>query len=313
MAEIFVGVDVGKKWLDVAVHESDESWRVSNDLEGIEQLEKRLQGMGATLVVFEATGGLEMAAVLGLSSAGLAVAVVNPTRVRDFARATGVLAKTDKIDARVIAHFAASVRPQVRRLQNEAEIALAALLTRRRQVVDTLTAEKNRRGSTHSTLLARLERHIAWLEAELAELNQAITQAVRDNPEWQAKSVILESTPGVGPVTTTTLLADLPELGSLNRKQIAALVGLAPFNKDSAKKRGRRRIFGGRANVRSVLYMATLSAIRFNPVIQRFYDSLTKRGKPFKVAMVACMRKLLTILNAMLRHNQPWRDSPARS
>lgn len=313
MAEIFVGVDVGKVWLDVAVHGSEASWRVSNDLEGIEQLTRELQELGATLVVFEATGGLEMPAVLALSSAGLGVAVVNPTRVRDFARATGVLAKTDEIDASVIAHFAAAVRPRVRRLQNEAEIALGALLTRRRQVIETLTAEKNRRSSTHATLQERLERHIAWLEEELAALNQDIAQAVQANPEWQVKSAILESTPGVGPVTTTTLLADLPELGTLNRKQIVALVGLAPFNKDSANKRGRRRIFGGRANVRSVLYMATLSAVRFNPVIKRFYESLLKRGKPFKVAMVACMRKLLTILNAMLRHNQPWRTNPARS
>lgn len=311
MAKTYVGVDVGKVWLDVAVHEGAASWRVSNDVEGIEQLTQELQELGATLVVFEATGGLEMPAVLALSSAGVGVAVVNPTRVRDFARATGVLAKTDEIDAGVIAHFASAVRPRVRRLQNEAEIALGALLTRRRQVIETLTAEKNRRSSTHTTLQERLERHIAWLEEELADLNQDIAQAVRANPEWQAKSAILESTPGVGPVTTSTLLADLPELGTLNRKQIVALVGLAPFNKDSANKRGRRRIFGGRANVRSVLYMATLSATRFNPVIKKFFDSLLKRGKLFKVAMVACMRKLLTILNAMLRHNQPWRIKPA--
>lgn len=309
--EVFVGIDVGKAQLDVAVWGREQTWKFANDMDGISELREFLQELGPTLIVLEATGGYEMAAMLELSSAGLPAVVVNPTRVRDFARATGKLAKTDKIDAQVIAHFAQAVRPAVRQLRTEAEVGLSALLTRRRQLMQMLTGEKNRLGTAPLATRERIEAHIAWLQAELADLAQETKAFIKEDPVWQQKEALLQSVPSVGPVTSSTLLADLPELGSLNRKQIAALVGLAPFNKDSGGKHGKRRIFGGRASVRNTLYMATLSATRHNPAIKRFNESLIARGKPPKVALTACMRKLLTILNAILRHNQPWRAEPA--
>lgn len=307
MRETYVGIDVGKAQLDVAVRERDLHWQVTNDFDGIGALATRLQELAPTLIVIEATGGLEQLAVLELSSVELPVAVVNPTRVRDFARATGHLAKTDAIDAGVLAHFAQAVHPNIQRLLSDAEVYLGAVLTRRRQVIANMTAEKNRLLSTHAGLQERVQRLITWLQEELESLNTEIEQCVQDDPVWQEKQAMFESVPGVGPVTAVTMLADLPELGSLNRKEIAALAGLAPFNKDSGPRRGRRRIFGGRAAVRSVLYMAVLSAKKHNPVIKAFYDRLLKNGKPKKVAITACMRKLLVILNAMARDNEPWR------
>ena len=253
-----------------------------------------------------------MPLVADLALAKLPVAVVNPTRVRQFARATGQLAKTDRLDAQVLAHFAQAVQPHARPLRTPEEEHLTALVTRRRQLVTMLTAEKNRRISTRPQLLQRLEKHVQWLEQELKSLEEEIARFIDDNPLWEEKNAVLRSTPGVGPVTASTLLAELPELGTLNRQKIAALVGVAPVNKDSGKKRGKRRVFGGRAAVRRTLYMAALNAVRFNPVIRSFYERLLRRGKEKKVALTACMRKLLVILNAMLRDRRTWQPYEAR-
>jgi transposase len=304
--EAFVGIDVGKAHLEVALWDSETSWRVSNDGDGIEKLITRLQALSPRLIVVEATGGLELPVVAAMASAELPVAVVNPTRVRDFARATGQLAKTDRLDALVLAHFAQAVRPKLRPLRSEEGEQLAALLTRRRQLVAMLTAEKNRLVSTRPQLRQRLQKHIEWLQEELKSLDEEIASLIDSNPLWEEKNALLRSVPGIGPVTAATLLAELPELGTLNRQKIAALVGVAPVNKDSGKKRGKRRVFGGRTSVRRALYMAALNASRFNPVIRSFYERLLGRGKEKKVALTACMRKLLVILNAMLCHHQAW-------
>jgi transposase len=262
------------------------------------------------LIVVEASGGWELPLVAELAAAGQPVAVVNPTRVRAFARSKGQLAKTDRLDAQVLAHFAQAIRPPVRPLRSQAHEHLVGLVTRRRQVVAMLTAEKNRRYTARATLQTRLTAHIAWLETELADLEAELRHWIQADPTWRAQAVLLASVPGVGPVTATTLVAELPELGQRNRQEIAALVGVAPLNKDSGKKRGRRRVFGGRAGVRRTLYMATLVATRCNPVIRTFYQRLLAAGKEKKVALTACMRKLLVILNAMLKTQQPWRYQP---
>jgi transposase len=306
-AEVFVGIDVSKQWLDVAVYENPEVWRVSNEPSGWLELVKRLKPLAPSLVVLEATGGFEMLVTAGLHHAHLPVVVMNAKRVRDFARATGRWAKTDKLDAKVIAHFAAAVRPALRDLPDEQEEQLTALLTRRRQLLEMLTIEKNRLGTVRATMRPEIEEHLQWLSEKVADLDAEIDDFIRQSPTWQATDELLQSVPGVGRVTSTTLVALLPELGRLNRQEIAALVGVAPMNKDSGRKQGRRRIFGGRASVRSVLYMAALSATRFNPVIKAFYATLLSRGKDKKVALTACMRKLLVILNAMLHTQQPWR------
>jgi transposase len=305
--EIFVGIDVSKAWLDIAVHEQEETFRVSNDDPGIAKLVQWLKEEQPTLIVLEPTGGFEKLVVAELTQAGLPVVVVNAKRVRDFARATGRLAKTDKLDAKVLAHFAAAIRPPVRSLRSPEEEQLTALLTRRKQVLDMLTEEKNRLVTVRAKMRTDIETHIEWLSNSLKALNQEIGSFVESSPVWKEKEVVLQSVPGVGPVTSATMLGMLPELGKLNRQQIAALVGVAPVNKDSGRKQGRRRVYGGRAEVRSVLYMAALAAKKFNPVIRKFYERLIKQGKEKKVALTACMRKLLVILNAMLRTNQPWR------
>jgi transposase len=310
-AEIFVGIDVSKAWLDVAVHEQKETLRFSNTDAGIANLVQKLKKLKPRLIVLEPTGGFEMLVVAELSQASLPIAVVNAKRVRDFAKATGQMAKTDKLDARVLAHFAAAVRPELRSLRNEEEEQLAALLTRRRQILDMLTVEKNRLGTVRANMRPALETHIDWLSHNLKELDQAIEDLVKGSPLWKAKDSLLQSVPGVGPVTSATLLGLLPELGLLNRQEIAALVGVAPLNKDSGRKKGKRRIFGGRADVRSVLYMAALSAKKHNPFIRTFYERLIRHGKEKKVALTACMRKLLVILNAMVRTHQPWRSQTA--
>jgi transposase len=258
------------------------------------------------LIVLEPTGGFEMLVAAELTQANLPAVVVNAKRVRDFARATGKLAKTDKLDARVLAHFAAAVRPPLRRLRSEEEEQLTALLTRRRQIVDMLTVEKNRLVTVRAKMRTAIEAHIRWLSENLKELDQEIEDFVESSPLWKEHDALLQSVPGVGRVTSGTLLAMLPELGKLNRQEIAALVGVAPLNKDSGKKQGRRRVYGGRADVRSVLYMAALAAKKYNPVIKKFYDRLIQHGKEKKVALTACMRKLLVILNAMIRSHQPW-------
>jgi transposase len=306
--EVFVGIDVSKDRLDVAVRPSGEHESEPNGPHISDAFVQRLRALQPTLIVVEATGGLEAALVAALAQAKLPVAVVNPRRVRDFARASGQLAKTDSLDADVLAHFAEAIRPSVRPLPTADSERLAALATRRRQVIDILTSERNRQHTVAGWMRDRIAEHIQWLEAEVQALDKELRQFIDQNPTWQATDEVLQSTPGIGPVTALTLVADLPELGQLDRQAIAALVGVAPMNRDSGHKRGKRRTQGGRARVRSVLYMATLSASRFNPVIRAFYERLLKRGKEPKVALVACMRKLLVILNAMVKNQQPWRE-----
>ena len=310
-AEVFVGIDISKAWLDIAVHEQAEAYRVGNDEVGIANLVKRLKKLKSTLIVLEPTGGFEMLVVAELTHAGLPVVAINAKRVRDFARATGRLAKTDKLDAKVLAHFAAAVRPVLRSLRSEEEEQLTALLTRRRQVLDMLTVEKNRLVTVRAQMRSEIEAHIQWLSKSLKALDIEIEDFVKSSAVWKEKGALLQSVPGVGPVTSATMLGMLPELGKLNRQEIAALVGVAPLNKDSGQKQGKRRVYGGRADVRSVLYMAALAAKKFNPVIRKFYERLIKQGKEKKVALTACMRKLLVILNAMMHSNQPWRTQTA--
>jgi transposase len=304
-----LGIDVAKARLDLAVHETGEAWSCTNDPSGWAELLTRLAAGPCSRIVVEASGGLEVPLLAELWAARLPVALVNPSRVRQFARSLGLLAKTDKLDARLLARFAQAVQPPLTPLPTAGEQQLAALVNRRRQVVDMLTAENNRLLTAPGSVQERIRQHIAWLEAELAALNQDRDDFIRRTPEWREKARLLRSVPGVGPVLTTTLLAGLPELGRLNRKQIAALAGVAPFNDDSGRRRGKRRVKGGRASVRQVLYMATLSATRFNPVIRAFYRRLLAQGKLKKVALTACMRKLLTILNAMIHQQQPWRPA----
>jgi transposase len=302
----FVGIDVSKTYLDLAVGKEGEVTRLGNDEKGISQIVARLQEVQPDLIVLESTGGLERALITELFFAHLPVSLVNPGRVREFAKSIGQLAKTDKIDARLLAHFAEAVQPARVILPNEQEQYLSALMTRRRQVIDMLTAEKNHLLSTPTRLRELVERNITWLEKQLHELNAQIDDFVDHDPIFHTKNDILRTTPGVGPVLTNILLSDLPELGRLDRKEIASLVGVAPFNRDSGMFRGKRRIKGGRANIRTVLYMATVAAIRWNPILKIFYDRLLAKGKVKKVALVACMRKLLTILNAMIRDMQPF-------
>lgn len=304
--KIYAGIDVAKTRLDIAMRPAGQRWSVSNDEAGIAGLVARLRALSPALVVLEASGGLELPVVAALATASLPVAVVNPRQVRDFAKATGKLAKTDKLDAQVLAHFGEAVQPTPRPLPDPQAQMLGALLTRRRQTVVMLTTEKNRLSSALAPVRPRLEAHIAWLEQELADLDDNLGQRLKESPLWREREDWLRSVPGVGPVLTLTLLAELPELGTLDRKQIAALVGVAPFNRDSGILRGKRTVWGGRAPVRTALYMATLVATRFNPVIRTFYQRLCAAGKPKKVALTACMRKLLTILNAMLKHRTPW-------
>lgn len=304
--EKYVGIDVSKPQLDIAVRPSNERWVSPNDAAGIAQVVKRMQELKPTLIVVEATGGLEQPVVVALSAAQLPVAVVNPRQPRDFAKATGRLAKTDQLDADNLAHYGQAVQPEPRDVPDEASQQLSALLTRRRQVVEMLTAERNRLSSALPATAERIRQHLDWLAQELSDLDDELKHHIDHNEQWQAKADLLQSTPGVGPVTTYTLVAELPELGLLNRKQIAALVGVAPLNNDSGQHRGRRTVWGGRAAVRSTLYMATLSAVRHNPVIKRFYDRLVQAGKPKKVALTAALRKLLTILNVMVKNNSFW-------
>lgn len=304
-AQIFVGIDVSKAELDLAFRPG-ERCSAPNDEAGYAQILERLRAVPPTLVVLEATGGVEIPLTGVLAAAGVPVAVVNPRQVRDFAKATGKLAKTDALDARTLAHFAEVMRPEPRPLPDEQTQALAALLARRRQLVEMLTAEKNRLRQAHKPVRTSVRTHIAWLERALAQTDRTLAQAVRESPVWREKDDLLRSTPGVGPVLTTTLLAALPELGTLTGKQIAALVGVAPFNRDSGTWRGARTVWGGRAQIRAVLYMAAIVAARFNPVIRAFYQRLCAAGKAKKVALTACMRKLLTILNAMMKHRTRW-------
>ena len=306
-SERYVGIDVSKDRLDIAVLGEERLWQKDNTQVGIQQLVKHMVEMQPELIVVEATGGYQRAVVDVLFQAGLAVAVVNPTRVRQFARACGLLAKTDKLDAQILAVFGQRVQPKRYAGKSEAEKQLSSLLVRRKQVEEMLKAEQNRLRTIAPSVRGSVERMISMLKEEKQRLDEQIRELMREQKAWQAQTEILSSAPGVGMVTTATLLADLPELGKMDRKKIAALGGVAPMNYDSGKKRGYRKTKGGRTEVRSVLYMSTLVATRYNPLIQTHYQQLLKRGKLKKVALTACMRKFLTILNAMLRDQQPFR------
>lgn len=306
---VFIGIDVSKARLDVAMRPSAEKLSAINDEAGIRALVKRLSELKPALIVLEATGGLERSVAGALGSVQLPVVIVNPRQVRDFARATGQLAKTDRIDAEVLARFAEAVRPPLRPLPDEVSLELRALIARRRQLIEMMVAERNRLSAAPRAVRKRIEAHLRWLEAELERADKDLDQSIRQSPIWQEHQDLLRSVPSIGPVVSRTLLAELPELGKLNRKQIAALVGVAPFNRDSGTFRGRRGIWGGRASVRAVLYMAALVASRRNSVIRDFYKRLREKGKAPKVALVACMRKLLTILNAMIKHKSRWSET----
>ncbi len=309
--EVFVGIDVSMAKLDIAVRPTSETWQVSNDKTGIELLVSKLKALNPSLIVVEATGGLEIAVVGELGKEGLAIVAVNPRQVRDFAKATGHLAKTDVIDAGVIAHFGEAVHPELRPLKDEQTLKLDALISRRRQIVEMLVMEKNRLGSAPVHIRKNISQHIKWLEKCLSSINKELADFIKSSPIWMEKDELLRSVPGVGNILSATLLAELPELGTLNRKQIAALIGVAPLNKDSGKFQGMRITWGGRAGIRTILYIATLSAIRCNHQIKTFYQRLRNAGKKPKVAIVASMRKLITILNAMVKNGTHWYESPS--
>jgi transposase len=310
LGPVTVGIDVAKAHLDVAVRPSGDQWQAPNDAAGVAALVARLGALAPALVVLEATGGLERLAAAELAAAGLPVAVVNPRQVRDFAKAVGQLAKTDALDAALLARFAADVRPPPRPLPDAAQQELAALLARRRQVVVMLTAERQRLAAAGAAVRRRVQAHVDWLARELAALDDDLGQTLRASPAWRAKEDLLRSVPGVGPVVALTLLAELPELGHLDRKRLAALVGVAPLNADSGTRRGKRLVWGGRGRVRAALYMAALTASRYNPVLRAFYQRLLRAGKAKKVALTACRHKLLRILNAIVHAASPW-DTPA--
>jgi len=305
-APVFVGVDVAKLQLDVAVGVEGPAWTVTNDDTGINALLEDLRARPCALVVLEATGGFEVAVTTALAAAGLPVVIINPRQARDFARATGQLAKTDRLDARILALFAERVRPEPRPLPTDAARLLDALLTRRRQLLAMILAERNRLGFAPAPLRKPIEKHIRWLQRELESVDSDLGRTIQSSPVWRARETLFQSVPGIGPVVSRTLIAELPELGYLNRKQITALVGLAPLANDSGKHKGRRLVFGGRASVREALYMAALVASRRNPTIRTFYQRLRASGKPPKVALTACMRKLLTTLNAIARTGTLW-------
>jgi transposase len=307
----FVGIDVSKRSLDVNVYGEKDTVTIGNDLDGFTKLLEQMQLVQPTRIVFEATGGYERRVVKTLVEAGFLVAVVNPTRVRRFAEAIGVLAKTDRIDAQLIARYANVVQPAVNCQQNPLEEQLSAYVERRKQLITMLTAEKNRLSTCPDALRADVEEHVTWLEERILDMDTNIQTLIGQKPEWQERANLIDSVPGIGPVTASTFIAELPELGQANRQQISALVGLAPFNRDSGPKKGKRKIFGGRTGIRAPLYMAAMSAARCNPVIRPFYQSLIKKGKPHKVAITACMRKLLVIANAIVRKGEPWHDPTA--
>jgi transposase len=303
---VTVGIDVAKATLDVWVSGEAQGWTIPNDEVGIAKLTEQLQSRPVRLVVLEPTGGYEYAAVVALSVAGLTVAVVNPRQARDFARATGQLAKTDRIDARVLARFGAAIDPAARPLPSEETRELDQLVTRRRQVRDMLQAEKNRRDHARGTVKRRVQAHIAWLTDELSTVEDELRTRIEASPLWRAKEDLLRSVPGVGPTTAFTLLAELPELGTLTGREIAALVGVAPFARDSGTLRGKRVTWGGRTSVRTCLYMAAVTASRHNPPLKAFYQRLLAAGKAKKLAVIACLRKLLVILNAIVASGTPW-------
>lgn len=307
VVEEFVGIDVSKDTLDLHIAPSGKSLHVTHDDAGISQVVESLRAVRPALIVLEATGGLEVRLASELAGAGLSVAVINPRQARDFAKATGQLAKTDLVDAAVLANFARAIRPQVRPLKDADTRALDDLVSRRRQLIAMRVQETLRLGTAASTPLKKsLQKHITWLDKQITRIDDDLSKRLRESDLWCAKDDLLQGIPGVGAVTSVTMLAKCPELGTLNRRQIAALSGVAPLANDSGKHRGKRFIWGGRADVRAVLYMAAISAMRCNPVIKAFADRLKQAGKPAKVVIVACMRKLLTIMNSMLKNNAPW-------
>jgi transposase len=311
-SETFIGIDVSKQQLEVAAYQSDYQFRCANKVSAFGALVAELISWRPALIVLEATGGLETRVVNTLQGAGLPVVVVNPRQVRDFARALGQLAKTDRLDARLLAHFAAAIKPPLRPLKAKEQQELDALTGRRRQLVEILADEKNRRAAAATdTVRDQIKEHIDWLEDCIAELDKQIKMLLQTSPRWQVKDQILQSVPGIGPVASFSMLADLPELGLLNRQQISKLVGVAPLNRDSGQQRGTRHIYGGRARLRRVLYMAALTASRHNPRLKAFYQKLRANHKPFKVAITACMRKLLAIINVMIRDNTCWKINEA--
>lgn len=309
---VCVGIDVAKAMLDVHVRPSDEARRFTNDAKGIRALVDWLKPKSPERIVLEATGGLEISLVAELTIAGLAAVVINPRQARDFAKALGKLAKTDGIDAAVLAHFAEAVRPDLRPAKDAELRELEALVTRRRQLIEMRTVEQNRLGAAHEEIAkVSIRKHIAWLDECIDENDRDLDRRVKDSPAWRATEDLLRSMPGVGPVVARTLMVYMPELGTIDRRKIAALAGLAPINCDSGTFRGRRRIWGGRAAVRTALYMAAVTASRRNPVIKALYDRLLLVGKRKKVALAACMRKMLVMLNAMLKHRTSWRPELA--
>jgi len=313
-APAFVGIDVSKACLAVRVSPAGSAFTVASDPDGLAELVARLAALAPAAVVLEATGGLEAAAVAALAGAGLPVCAVNPRQARDFAKGFGLLAKADAVDAAALALFAEKVRPRPRPLPDEQAQAFAALLVRRRQLLEMRVAEQNRLPTARTAAVRRgIQKHIDWLARQLGGLEAELAAAVRASPVWRAKEDLLRGVPGVGPTVARTLLAELPELGTLSGKQVAALAGLAPFARDSGTRRGQRRVGGGRAGVRSALYMASLSAARYNPALRAFYRRLRAAGKLAKVALVAVARKLLVLLNALLRDGRPWNPELAKT
>lgn len=309
-ARCVVGLDVAKAAIDVAVRPARRPpWRVLYDEAGLASLVESLAALTPALVVLEATGGYEARVASALALAGLPVAIVNPRQVRDFAKAVGILAKTDRLDAGVLAHFGDAVRPTPRALPDDAQADLAALVARRRQLVEMLTAERNRRHRARPALHPSLDAHIAWLETQLRDTDHDLQQRIEASPLWRSHEQLLRSVPGIGPATARVLLSELPELGRLSPGQISKLVGVAPLNRDSGQRTGARQIWGGRAPIRGALYMATVVATRYNPVIRVFYQRLRAAGKPPKVALVAAMHKLLIILNAMIKQQRAWQPA----
>lgn len=307
---IFVGVDISKENLDIAINTEKGSRRLNNNAAGIKKVIEYLRGISPVLVVFEATGGLELPFWQELTEAGIAATPVNPRQIRNFAKAKGVLAKTDTIDAQVIAQYASAIQPQAQAFPDTQE--LKEMIARRSQIIEMLTAEKNRlKAARKAKIQQDIKINIEWLKSRLDGVDKDLQKAIKANPEWRQKYEILESTPGIGNTTAASLVAGFAELGQLNRHQVAALAGVAPINRDSGTMRGKRMVWGGRPRIRAALYMATLVATRYNPIIKAFYLRLCAAGKAKKVALTACMRKLLLILNSMLKHNLSWRYSPS--
>jgi transposase len=314
MADCFVGIDISKRQLDVHVLPSGDSFSVARDPAGLEQLVTALRPLAPRLIVMEATGGLEVVVCAGLAAAALPVVAINPRQIHGFAVALGRRAKTDRLDAAIIAAFAERVRPDIRPLPDATTQALGELVTRRRQIVGMITAESNRlQQAVDARLRKRLKAHLAWLQRDLTDIESDLDQAIRSSPLWREQAELLTSVPGVGPATARCLIAELPELGQLDRRRIAALVGVAPINRDSGARSGLRQIGGGRARLRAALYMATLVGVRHNRTLAAFHARLIAAGKRPKVALVACMHKLLLILNAIIRTNQPWHDGQSQA